>query len=386
MVSTPKFAQYAKALGEGTLTLEDVRKDALDPADFRKLRMNHPQMFGVSKAAKYDLGATGEDARRRYVFVTESAIGHFHDVPRADAWQLDSFEKRRNPILFGHNLDEDRPPIGRAFEVKTNQVVDGVRSMTGGVQFDTGSEFNAMVYSAIDRGFLNGFSVGFDILEGREPTPEEVKQFELNEYATIFTKTSLTEGSIVPVGRDPRAGVMAYAKRQEELDAWLVGQDGSADDKRRFRMTLFGAKSDRKVVTLGETLKEEPQETAREEPKEEPQATPEEQFTALYVSQGGDPQNAPTAYAEMQARASENKQRPATYGELTERDEELRSLRTQTRALEAENADQGKRIKSIEALLTGFGLNGGAAPEGDGVAGPDESTLESELLAYIGEN
>lgn len=362
MVSNPKFGKYADALRKGALSLEDVRGASITPDDLLKMRLDAPQMFGMSETVKdkafMPTTLEGRDRSKSYAYVSEAPIGSLHDLPLANAWEFTDFEQRKRPILYGHNIENDAPPIGRGFDVESGVIVNGVKTVVGGVEFRAlgADPFVDMVYQAIEDEFLNGFSVGFRVEDARLPSKEEIDQYGLNEYATVLTRCNLTEGSIVPVGRDPRAGVLAYSQRGEALEAWLAGRkNASPDDIRRFRMELFGAKSDRTVVTVGKTLADDPKPSkdASPEPVED-KRTAEEKFTELYLQSGGDPDQAAEAFAAMQTRAAQNKSRPATFGELTEVQTELLELRTQNTALAAEMIRKDERMASIDKRLKAF--------------------------------
>ena len=56
---------------------------------------------------------------------TENPVGFFRDVVKVNGWDLDDFKKRQQPFLFGHNVAENRPPLGRMNKVKKDSMPYG---------------------------------------------------------------------------------------------------------------------------------------------------------------------------------------------------------------------------------------------------------------------
>lgn len=130
-----------------------------------------------------------EDGVLEAVVGSTAVIDRYGDTINQDGWELKNYKD--NPvILWGHNVREDRPPIGIA--VKT--WLDGVRKkkLMFTIKFDLQDSFAAEVYRKYKDGFLYAFSVGFMPLE-----------WEDNE----FTKMELLELSAVPVPANPEAVV-----------------------------------------------------------------------------------------------------------------------------------------------------------------------------------
>jgi len=125
---------------------------------------------------------------------SSNVIDRMGEVIDQAGWSLKNYMK--NPvILWGHNVHENRPPIGKALKVW----VDGDKKSASGkqklmfkVKFDLQDNFAAEVYRKIKEGFLNTVSVGFIPLESED---------------NIFTKAELLELSVVPVPANPEAVV-----------------------------------------------------------------------------------------------------------------------------------------------------------------------------------
>ena len=129
--------------------------------------------------------------------ILEAAVGSTEamdregDVIKAEGWNTDNFN--RNPVLlWAHNVNELRPPIGRVKRLW----VDGDRLMFQ-PQFDLEDEFAADLYRKYKQGFLNSFSVGFIPLEREGNT---------------FLEQELLEISAVPVPANAEANVSLRAK------------------------------------------------------------------------------------------------------------------------------------------------------------------------------
>ncbi len=102
----------------------------------------------------------------------------------ADAWDLTNY--RKSPVvLWSHDYWGERPPIGRALKVWTD---DG--NLMADVEFDQADEFAAAIERKYRGGYLNAVSVGWDTLE---------------RDADRVTKADLLDISAVPIPGDPNA-------------------------------------------------------------------------------------------------------------------------------------------------------------------------------------
>lgn len=214
-----KFREIKQKMEASELTLDDLRSYNVDPEDLRKLRIGE----GIThrRAMKDGPKASG-DRTFRYVMSTENAVGFFRDVVKVNGWDLDDFKKREQPFLFGHNVAENRPPLGRMDKVKKDKMPYG-RVLAGDAEFTPEglSEFNDMVHDMVENGFMPGGSVGFNVLSARKPTDREMKSIpNVNEFSSIIERAQLVEFSAVPVGMDPDA-VKMRAASSDGVEAFL---------------------------------------------------------------------------------------------------------------------------------------------------------------------
>ena len=105
-------------------------------------------------------------------------------------WKIKNYMK--NPVvLWGHNLQEQRPPIGKALKVW----LDGVRKkkLMFKIQFDLQDNFAKEIYRKVKEGFINTTSVGFRPIEKED---------------NVYLEQELLELSFVPVPANPEAAVV----------------------------------------------------------------------------------------------------------------------------------------------------------------------------------
>jgi phage head maturation protease len=217
----------------GGLTEDLLESEGVKPGDFIALRNDtSEQTQGVAYAPERRDGRSFQ-----YVFVTESAIGQFRDLPLAESWSLDDFESRKAPVLYHH--DSYAGPVGRAYDVRKGVEYQGVKALTGMVEFapEGLSPQADFAYGLVNAGLLNGGSVGFRVEQMREPTKEERQQFGLGQYSAVFEKCNLTEFSVLGVGRDPLAGVIYSADGQSKFEEFISSNPDrfDADVVREFR-------------------------------------------------------------------------------------------------------------------------------------------------------
>tara|TARA_E500000305_G_scaffold108357_1_gene110562 strand:- start:23766 stop:24800 length:1035 start_codon:yes stop_codon:yes gene_type:complete len=213
------FTDLQKMFEQGDLTEDVLLEENVAPGDFIKMREDTQgfETWGTAEKPK-----AVRDRVYRYVFVTESPIGSFKDVPLANGWDLKQFRARNSPILFGH--DSDSAPVGRGLTVQRNRDYEGLKAMLGQVEFAPQglSDQADLVESMVGAGFLNCGSVGFNIKKMREPTKEEAKKWGLGKFSAIFEQMDLVEYSVVSLGRDPRAGVIYTDEGRASFDGWLA--------------------------------------------------------------------------------------------------------------------------------------------------------------------
>lgn len=161
------------------------------------------------------------DRRVSYVLSAEHAIGRGKDiVVLQSGWDLERFKGHGSPLLFMHNMEQLRAPIGKLDTLNKNgRTKDGIRALTGIAQFvDEGiNPFADMVAAQVLAGFMPAGSVGFSLLESRKPKTEaEMAKYGLQgDFAVIFTHQELLEFSVVDVPKDPKAVKQSWTPELE---------------------------------------------------------------------------------------------------------------------------------------------------------------------------
>lgn len=101
------------------------------------------------------------------------------------AWKLDNFLV--NPVvLWAH--DQHSLPIAKCVNISENEF-----GLLADMQFDHESEFAMQVFSLLERGFLNTFSVGFI------PSKFMMENMDGENKGYVWTEAELLEFSVVPV-------------------------------------------------------------------------------------------------------------------------------------------------------------------------------------------
>lgn len=174
---------------------------------------------------------------------SSNAVDRMGEVIDQAGWVLDNYTK--NPvILWGHNVREERPPIGKALKVWVAGAQNRTKKLMFTVQFDLLDNFAAEIYRKVKDGFINTVSVGFMPLEREDNT---------------YTKAELLELSFVPVPANPEALVQlrsANLNPMELKDMFPQVKEEPVPDE---------AKEEEK----DETQTEEAQESANQEKDEE---------------------------------------------------------------------------------------------------------------------
>ncbi len=116
-------------------------------------------------------------------------------------WQLATYRKTNPVILWGHNVKEERPPIGKALKVWLADKGTKAEKLMFKVQFDLQDSFAAEIFRKVNDGFLNTVSVGFKPIEWEDLDKDDVFG------GKRFLKQELLELSFVPVPANPQAVV-----------------------------------------------------------------------------------------------------------------------------------------------------------------------------------
>lgn len=158
------------------------------------------QSFGICKA-----GEINEEERSVIAIISTDSVDRDSEVLVPKGMDAENF--RKNPVVpWSHNAG--MPPIGKALWVKR-----GVKRITAKVKFAT-TERAEEVWQLFKGGFLNAFSVGFRPLDGRRPTPDDIKaNTALADARFMFTKWELLEFSPVTVPANAEALALAIKSK-----------------------------------------------------------------------------------------------------------------------------------------------------------------------------
>lgn len=209
----------------------------------------------------------------RAVIGSSEVLDRAGDIIRQDGWDLKNFMKNR-VILWGHNVRQDRPPIGKAIKIWLDGKTSKTKKLMFDIQFDLKDSFAADIYRKVLEGFVNTVSVGFIPLERED---------------NVFTKNELLELSFVPVPANPEAVVtlrgmglepvelkdMYSAKSDDEVAVLLDEEEGDTeDDEESTEETTTDTKEEENTETdttqeSTEAEEETEEESTDEETKEE---------------------------------------------------------------------------------------------------------------------
>jgi len=141
-----------------------------------------------------------------------NVLDRMGDIIDQNGWDLKDF--KRNPvILWGHNVREEKPPIGKALKVWIENKGKNTAKLMFKVQFDLLDSFAAEIFRKIKDGFLNTVSVGF--------LPEEWEELDPDNWfgGLKYKKQQLLELSFVPVPANPEAlvGLRSFAEKDKRF-------------------------------------------------------------------------------------------------------------------------------------------------------------------------
>lgn len=167
-----------------------------------------PQMLHT----KAEITKSEEDGVVDAIVASTAVLDRQGDIIDQNGWTTKNFMK--NPvILWGHNVREERPPIGKAIKVWF-EGEGKKRQLMFKAQFDMADQFAAEIFRKIKEGFINMVSVGF--------LPEEWEPIDKNEPSPFsgqrFTKQDLLEISFVPVPANPQAAVQIRSLNVEPIE------------------------------------------------------------------------------------------------------------------------------------------------------------------------
>ncbi len=126
-------------------------------------------------------------------------------------WDIAAYKKTNPVILWGHNVKEEKPPIGKALKVWVMGKGKAAKLMFK-VQFDLQDSFAAEIFRKVKDGYLNTVSVGFRPIEWEDLDAKNM--FGGRKYV----KQELLELSFVPVPANPQAVVALKAMKDKRFD------------------------------------------------------------------------------------------------------------------------------------------------------------------------
>jgi HK97 family phage prohead protease len=135
---------------------------------------------------------------------SSGVLDRMGDIIDQNGWDLKSYIKTNPAVLWGHNIREERPPIGKALKVWLQDKGEKTAKLMFKVKFDLRDTFAAEIFRKVKEGFINAVSVGFLPIEWEALKPKE------GEKSSFFggrkyTKQELLELSFVPVPANPEA-------------------------------------------------------------------------------------------------------------------------------------------------------------------------------------
>ena len=163
-----------------------------------------------------------DDGTLEAAIASTSVVDRAGDVINQDGWDLGAFKK--NPqFLWGHNMAEYRPPIGKIEKIWFEGVGENKRMMFK-PKFDLEDPFAKDLFRKVQGGFLNAFSVGF--------APIEIEKREDDDsFGFTFEKAELLEISLVAVPANQEALVVLRDGGVKTVE-WGEIEDGYNEVKR----------------------------------------------------------------------------------------------------------------------------------------------------------
>ncbi|MCH9021176.1 MAG: HK97 family phage prohead protease [Planctomycetes bacterium] len=126
----------------------------------------------------------------------------------------------KNPVIMLQHQNWELP-IGKAIWIKRFNN-DGVRGIVAKGIIADGMERADDTFKLMQQGILTTTSIGFGVLESREPSSEEIKNDpKLKGVTRIITKSELYEYSIVAIPSNVGATVHAVSK----MPSWITGKE-----------------------------------------------------------------------------------------------------------------------------------------------------------------
>lgn len=191
----------------------------------------------LSLTLPFEVRQVGDPSERTLRFTASNEmVDRYRTIIKANGWKLDNW--LANPVIqYGH--DSSQPPVAQGVRAVTETYTraDGKtdQRLAIDVRFIPREvyPFADMLYQMALRGDIRASSVGFDVLEKRDPTEDEIKQHGLSEKSgvVVFARNELYELSIVNIPGNPLALIdtlssylpeVRTAKAEDVTEAWIA--------------------------------------------------------------------------------------------------------------------------------------------------------------------
>jgi HK97 family phage prohead protease len=232
--------------------------------------------------------------------ILDAVVGSSEVLDRAgdsisqSGWQITTYKKTNPVILWGHNVKEERPPIGKALKTWVADKGEKTSKLMFKVQFDLQDTFASEIFRKVKDGFINTVSVGFKPLEWE--LFEEDNPYSGRKYL----KQELLELSFVPVPANPEAVVALKGMKDKRFDPMKLEELYPEAKKKKVKEATEEPEAEEAVEKPdteevpekpeAEVVPEKPEteEAVEEVTEETPEETPEEE-----VSEEETPEEAP---------------------------------------------------------------------------------------------
>lgn len=297
-INVPGADFKVKGTEDDPAALIQVYRDG-EPSDTR-VGHKFSTLTKISKGkASYARGDKEEEGKGRrsygYVMVSDDLIPPLRDKVMANAWDTKEFVYRGSNVLYDHNIQESRPPIGKVTAmqkgVELRKGGKTFKALTGDVEFaDRGIyDFAGLVEDLVEAKLLSNGSVGFDVMKMRPPTEDEQETMGMKPFSAVIQKANLIEFSITPLGRDKNARLLSSdgADLLEQKLAEFAEAGVHADSVLgEFRETLAQDRGEATKLSV----------TVPEMPDPKPEAAPSWDATEISNAQN------PITFADVKAR------------------------------------------------------------------------------------
>lgn len=213
------------------------------------------------KKAKVD-----NEERTFTAVLTSNALDRDFEILLPDG--INKSEYMNNPvILLSHNQKE--LPIGKVKSIRKqgdNLIAKGVIA--------EGVRVADEAWQLIKNGFLKGISIGFSILEQRNPTPQDIKRFG-KDIRRVISKYKLLEISVVSIPANQEALITGVKSLDLNEEDWIKDFEEEKELEEEIDKKEQTPEEIKKLIELNEKLEKELKEIEDTEDIEIPKDTSE---------------------------------------------------------------------------------------------------------------